>query len=211
LASPAPLAPTLEAILTKIPDRAFAGRLRKVYASCANAIDRLSSVDLVKYETSVAEGSPDLSLWEEMAPVIRDTVMDVNAVLAVIRESFPSHTPGGLADTLSQGVRLERGIDTGVIEPWCAVNFGDSALAPKRPYLLPDADADAARAATATKTAAFYADLKAAREGGIPVTPELVAHLAKQHGVEPPPLPPAQSAAPSTTGPQSPALRSVAR
>lgn len=105
MASPGPqLAPALEALLSKIPDRAFAGRLRKVCAACASGIDRLSSVDLVKYETSVSEGSPDLSLWEEMAPVIRDTVMDVNAVLSVIRESFPAHTPGGLADTLSKAI-----------------------------------------------------------------------------------------------------------
>lgn len=105
MATPAPtLAPTLDALIAKIPDRAFAGRLRKVCVACAQGIDSLSSVDLVKYETSVSEGSPDLSLWEEMAPVIRDTVMDVNAVLSVIRESFPAHTPGGLADTLSRAI-----------------------------------------------------------------------------------------------------------
>lgn len=98
------LAPALDALIAKIPDRAFAGRLKKVFAACAQGIDRLSSVDLVKYETSVSEGSPDLSLWEEMAPVIRDTVMDVNAVLAVVREAFPAHTPGGLADTLSKAI-----------------------------------------------------------------------------------------------------------
>lgn len=104
LYSRAVLTPALEALFAQLPDRAFAGRLRKVCAACAQGIDRLSSVDLVKYETSVSEGSPDLSLWEEMAPVIRDTVMDVNAVLTVIRESFPAHTPGGLADTLSRAI-----------------------------------------------------------------------------------------------------------
>lgn len=87
-----------------MPDRAIAGRLRKVYVASAHAIDRLSSVDLVKYETTVVDGSPDLSLWEEMAPVIRDTVMDVNAVLAVVRQEFPAPTPGGLAETLSKAI-----------------------------------------------------------------------------------------------------------
>lgn len=94
----------LEDVLNSIQDRAFAGKLRKVYAACAAAIDRLSGVDLVKYETTVVDGSPDLSLWEEMAPVIRDTVVDVNAVLAVVRAEFPTHTPGGIADTLSRAI-----------------------------------------------------------------------------------------------------------
>ncbi|MCE9673683.1 hypothetical protein LY474_38365 [Myxococcus stipitatus] len=92
----------LEEILQALPDRAFSGRLRKVYAAAAAAIGRLSDMDLVKYETPVVDSSPDLSLWEEMAPVIRDTVMDVNALLNVIREQFPAQPPGGLADTVSR-------------------------------------------------------------------------------------------------------------
>lgn len=100
----ASLTPELEALLQSLPDRALAGRLRRVYLGCAAAIDKLSSVDLVKYESSVVDGSPDLSLWEEMAPVIRDTVVDVNAVLSVVRQDFPTPTPGGLADTLSKAI-----------------------------------------------------------------------------------------------------------
>ncbi|MFP2930883.1 hypothetical protein ACLESO_37920 [Pyxidicoccus sp. 3LG] len=98
----ASLSPRLEEILQSIPDRAFAGRLRKVYAAAAQAIARLSDLDLVKYETPVVDSSPDLSLWEEMAPVIRDTVMDVNALLNVIREQFPVQPLGGIADTVSR-------------------------------------------------------------------------------------------------------------
>ncbi|NOK37712.1 hypothetical protein D7W79_36335 [Corallococcus exercitus] len=86
---PASLTPRLEQILQSLPDRAFAARLRAVYLAAAQAISRLSDLDLVKYETPVVDASPDLSLWEEMAPVIRDTVMDVNALLNVIREQFP--------------------------------------------------------------------------------------------------------------------------
>ncbi|HZI11703.1 MAG TPA: hypothetical protein VE153_15075 [Myxococcus sp.] len=91
----ASLSPRLEQILQSLPDRAFAGRLRKVYAAAAQAIARLSDMDLVKYETPVVDSAPDLSLWEEMAPVIRDTVMDVNALLNVIREEFPGQPSGG--------------------------------------------------------------------------------------------------------------------
>jgi hypothetical protein len=85
-------------------DRALSGRLRKVYLAAASAIARLSDIDLIKYETTVTDGSPDLSLWEEMAPVIRDTVMDVNALLTAIREQFPEPPPGGIAATLSQAI-----------------------------------------------------------------------------------------------------------
>ncbi|QSQ15148.1 hypothetical protein [Myxococcus landrumensis] len=97
------LTPRLEELLQAHPDRAFAGRLRKVYAAAAQAIGRLSDMDLVKYETPVVDSSPDLSLWEEMAPVIRDTVMDVNALLNVIREQFPSQPAGSVADLVSSG------------------------------------------------------------------------------------------------------------
>ncbi|MDY7230706.1 hypothetical protein [Hyalangium rubrum] len=98
--TPAPLAPRLEQIVQTLPDPAFAARLRKVYAAAAQAITRLSDMDLVKYETDSTDTGADLSLWEEMAPVIRDTVMDVNTLLNVIREQFPA-PPGGIADTVS--------------------------------------------------------------------------------------------------------------
>jgi len=100
--TPSALAPRLEQILQTLPDPAFAARLRKVYAAAAQAIGRLSDMDLVKYETDSTDSGADLSLWEEMAPVIRDTVMDVNALLNVIREQFPAQPLGGIADTVSR-------------------------------------------------------------------------------------------------------------
>nr|WP_201768922.1 hypothetical protein [Myxococcus stipitatus] len=97
------LTPRLEELLQAHSDGAFAGRLRKVYAAAAQAIGRLSDMDLVKYETPVVDSSPDLSLWEEMAPVIRDTVMDVNALLNVIREQFPAQPAANVADLVNSG------------------------------------------------------------------------------------------------------------
>lgn len=85
----ASLSARLDEILRSHPEPAFAGRLRQVYVATAHAISRLSDLDLVRYETPVVDSSPDLSLWEEMAPVIRDTVMDVNGLLNVIREQLP--------------------------------------------------------------------------------------------------------------------------
>lgn len=98
----APLSPRLEQILQALPDPAFAGRLRKVYSAASQAIARLSDMDLVKYETDSTESGADLSLWEEMAPVIRDTVMDVNALLNVIRQEFPAQPSGVSPDAAAR-------------------------------------------------------------------------------------------------------------
>jgi hypothetical protein len=95
--SPLVLSPRLEELLQSLSDHAFAERLRKVYLAAGQAIARLSDLDLLKYETASVDESPDLSLWEEMAPVIRDTVMDVNALLNVIREQFAVSPVAGKA------------------------------------------------------------------------------------------------------------------
>ena len=105
----------------------------------------------------------------------------------------------GVASTLVEGdLRcIERAIDTGVIEPWCAMNFGDSSLAPKRRYLLPDADADAARTSMATRRQAFFADVESARKNGFDITQAFINELAASHGVQAPLLPAASNKAPS--------------
>lgn len=116
----------------------------------------------------------------------------------------------GVAATLVEGdLRcIERGLLTGTIEPWCAVNHGDSSLAPKRRYLLADADADAARAAMSARRAAFFADIAAARENRFDITQSYVDEVAKMHGVDAPSLPP-QSAPVAAPVAAPPALRSV--
>jgi len=116
------LSPRLRQVLESIQDRAFAARLRKVYLAAAHAVTQLSDMDLVRYETSGTGESPDLSLWEEMAPVIRDTVMDVNALLRVVREHFPQHVEGGLADVVERAVNEV--LDPGLPEDAAAVMHG---------------------------------------------------------------------------------------
>ena len=98
------LLPRLEQVLQTIPDRGFAERLRKVYVAATHAVRQLADMDLVKYENTGTERAPDLSLWEEMAPVIRDTVVDVNAMLSVLREQFAAPRRGGLADVIRQAL-----------------------------------------------------------------------------------------------------------
>jgi hypothetical protein len=94
----------------------------------------------------------------------------------------------GVASTKVRGDLecIQRGIDTGVIEPWCAINFGDSKLAPSRQYLIPNEDENALRDNTAKRNKAFYELLAAAKNAGLTLAPEYVAALAEDLGVRVP-------------------------
>ncbi len=89
---------------------------------------------------------------------------------------------------------IERGILTGVIEPWCAINFGDSSLAPSRRYKIPAGDAAALQKALADRTVAFSAALKGRTDAGIVLTQADVDGLASDFNVRAPVLPVAVSA-----------------
>jgi hypothetical protein len=91
----------------------------------------------------------------------------------------------GVATTKVQGdlAAISRGINTGAIEPWCAINFGDSTLAPKHRYKVPNEDEDAVADSYAKRQAAFFADIKAARENGFDVTQDYVNGLAAKYRV----------------------------
>lgn len=105
----------------------------------------------------------------------------------------------GVAATRVEGdlSAISRGLQTGIIEVWCALNFGDSSLAPRHRYMLPDGDADAARASLAARTDAFYTEIARARETGFAITQEFVNAVADKHGVDAPMLPVESAKAPS--------------
>lgn len=92
---------------------------------------------------------------------------------------------------------IERGIKTGVIDPWCALNFGDSALAPLRKYLMPDADEDARRQSLGERTNSFYESIKQAKENSFEISQAYVDGLAEDFGIKPPTLPEQNSPAPT--------------
>ena len=102
--SPKGLTPTLEKLLEQLDDRDLAPRLRRIYLAAGGAIANLSELDLLKYETSGVEESADLTLWEEVAPVIARTVIDVNELLAVIREELDPESESGIAGLLNEAV-----------------------------------------------------------------------------------------------------------
>jgi hypothetical protein len=82
----------LLALLESLTDRHLAERLERVYRAAAVAMDQLSYLNIVKYEptTAAQQDGADLSLWETMAPALRDTLVHVNHLIAVIREHFPA-------------------------------------------------------------------------------------------------------------------------
>ncbi|MFN7133475.1 MAG: hypothetical protein ACK4N5_15450, partial [Myxococcales bacterium] len=122
MSQPSPTAPAstipkaLQTLLESLSDVAFAGRLRLVYVAASRAIHGLRELELGSYEESIESGAPDLSMWEALAPVIRDTVMDVNELLGTIRTHFPSEVPGGIAEMIGNAIE-----DTGVGDPSMAL------------------------------------------------------------------------------------------
>lgn len=94
---------------------------------------------------------------------------------------------------------ISRGIDTGVIQPWTAVNFGDSRLAPSRRYVLPNDELEAETADTIKRNDAFYSALQKAKQAGLNLSPEFIAALAADYRVRVPEFTP-DSAAPAPAG-----------
>lgn len=83
---------------------------------------------------------------------------------------------------------IEKALQTGVIAPWCAINFGDDRSAPTRLYEFPDPDKGAVREDFSKRNAAFLAAVKAARDAGFDVTSEYIAAIAEHYGVPVPKL-----------------------
>lgn len=102
----------------------------------------------------------------------------------------------GVATTIVQGdlACIEKGLLTGLIEPWCAVNFGDSRLAPKRIYLIPDPDADRKHEAHAKRATAFHAEIDAHKKAGFLLDQDTVNRIAEANGLPAPLLAPAAEA-----------------
>lgn len=101
----------------------------------------------------------------------------------------------GVLTTLVQGDvgALQRGFAT-AIEVWCALNFGDSTLAPRRRYRMPDPDAAMRVEVVSKRRTAFFTDIELTRKNGFVVTEDYVAATAKEYELdEPPALPPVTS------------------
>ncbi len=115
----------------------------------------------------------------------------------------------GVATTRIQGdfEALEQGLNTGLYQPWTAINVGDSRLAPRFEFQLPDPDADQKSTQRAAARTRLTDTIFAMKSNGLTVDQKVVDTLALEFGVSPAPqLAPPKVAAPvePTGGPPSP-------
>lgn len=90
---PSALPSKLEALLAAEADQDFASRVYVVFIAAARTIAAMGELDLIQYEEPDVDGSADLSMWETVAPIISNTIAEVNTFAAQIEASFP---PGAL-------------------------------------------------------------------------------------------------------------------
>jgi hypothetical protein len=64
-------------------------RVNRLLFEAAQSILQLGEVDLVRFEAGSSTGSHTLVVWEELAPVMSETVESVNRLVAVAEEVFP--------------------------------------------------------------------------------------------------------------------------
>jgi phage gp29-like protein len=84
---------------------------------------------------------------------------------------------------------IETGLREGTIEPWAAINFGDSTFAPERCYLMPDADQDARLKSLGERYKLFHDTIAQAITNKFDVTQDYVNKLAKEFDITAPTLP----------------------
>lgn len=94
----------------------------------------------------------------------------------------------GVASTIVRGdlEAISRGINTGIIEPWCAMNWGDSTLSPRHRYRVPDEDRDAFDAAVQARRQAFFEDISSSRANGFNIDQSYVNEVAKTYDIKAP-------------------------
>lgn len=113
----------------------------------------------------------------------------------------------GVATTRLQGDfdAIEQGLNTGLYQPWTAINFGDSRLAPRFEYQLPDPDADKKSADRASARKRLNDTIAEMKTAGLSVDQKAVDKMASEFGVSPAPLLVTKPEAPPPVAPTTPA------
>lgn len=96
----------------------------------------------------------------------------------------------GVATTKVQGDfrAIELGINSGMLAPWAAWNFGDSRYAPSLGYEMPDPDAKARNEERAAAREALFATLERMRANQMVVDQVVVDRLSAELGIDPAPV-----------------------
>jgi len=107
----------------------------------------------------------------------------------------------GVKTTIVQGdfAAIEQALNTGLYEPWTAINYGDSRYSPRLHYEMPDIDSDAKRAEKRSARERLHATLREMREQKLELTQDTLNALAAELGVSPAP----KLEATGSTGPTS--------
>ena len=86
---------------------ALRDRVNRLLFGAAEAILQLAEIDLVRFEAGSATGAHTLVVWEELAPVMSETVESVNRLVGVAEEAFPprpeADLDAGLDDAFGPG------------------------------------------------------------------------------------------------------------
>lgn len=95
----------------------------------------------------------------------------------------------GVATTLLQSdvEAIEQALNTGLYEPWTAVNEGDSKLAPKFKFLIPDPDEDAHSEEYAARLNRLFATVEAMKKNGFIVNQDTINRLCVHLRIDDPP------------------------
>lgn len=104
--APPALLPALQEVIALLPPGEDQRRLAAVFGAAVVAIEALGELDFSDYEREEI-GSADLSVWEALAPVIRDTIVDVNALLNVVKQEIPELAPDAPAAPAEADVALD--------------------------------------------------------------------------------------------------------
>jgi hypothetical protein len=84
-------------------------RVARLLMAATEAILNLPELDLVRHEGTEESASHSLAVWEELAPVMGETVSSVNAMLATAQEAFPSGPEQDPLDNLDDAFGPDRG------------------------------------------------------------------------------------------------------
>ena len=133
-------------------------------------------------------------MWEVFAQLVENREKAAHRIYTGTDAALGSQSgaPGidiaslfGVSQTIVQGdiEAIQRGIQTGIIQPWAAMNFGDSLCAPFRKYNLPDADADAERKSFGDRMTAFCKAVSELKNAGFEICPDVVSELSDKFGV----------------------------
>src|SRR6266852_4443047 len=69
-------------------DETLRERVTRLLLACAEGIIKLAEMELVRHEADEEQGGHTLALWEELAPVMGETVQHVNDLIANASAQF---------------------------------------------------------------------------------------------------------------------------